>query len=359
MSGRGRGRSGRGRFQGRARYPGPPRQETKTIKKSINDWNYYIGSAKQASEFEATTEFLINYIKQNFEFGNDVAKAITTQEPIITELWKPSLQLSKNTDPEIKEVENQQYTIEFKADYDLYRAREQIYNNNVTKAYALFWDRCAKGMKNKIEARSDFKEKVDNNPFELLQAIKEHSLNYQEKKYNMSVILDSIRTLIGTRQKEGEALQDYTKRFRVTREVFESHIGGPIVLTKILNQVKGYTEFPSDKKEQDNNKSLQDQAFEQFLAYAYIENADQTKYRSILSGLTTQQSLGNDQYPKTITEANNVLSNHKFDAFKQGNKFHNKTSNEPAKQESEQQKVTLSFAQMEGMCYCCGKPGHK
>jgi len=216
MSGRGRGRSGRGRFQGRARYPGPPRQETKTIKKSINDWNYYIGLAKQASEFEATTEFLINYIKQNFEFGNDVAKAITTQESIITELWKPSLQLSRNTDPEIKEVENQQYTIEFKADYDLYRAREQIYNNNVTKAYALFWDRCAKGMKNKIEARSDFKEKVDNNPFELLQAIKEHSLNYQEKKYNMSVILDSIRTLIGTRQKEGEALQDYTKRFRVT-----------------------------------------------------------------------------------------------------------------------------------------------
>jgi hypothetical protein len=71
-------------------------------------------------------------------------------------------------------------------------------------------------MKNKIEARSDFKEKVDNNPFELLQAIKEHLLNCQEKKYNMSVILDSIQTLIGTRQKEGEALQDYTKRFRVT-----------------------------------------------------------------------------------------------------------------------------------------------
>jgi hypothetical protein len=54
-----------------------------------------------------------------------------------------------------------------------------------------------------------------------------------------------------------------------------------------------------------------------------------------------------------------VLSNHKFDAFKQGNKFHNKTSNEPATQESEQQKVTLSFAQMEGKCYCCEKAGHK
>jgi hypothetical protein len=62
----------------------------------------------------------------------------------------------------------------------------------------------------------------------------------------MSVILDSIQTLIGTRQKEGEALQDYTKRFRVTQEVFESHIRGPIVLTKILIPIQGYTKFPSD-----------------------------------------------------------------------------------------------------------------
>jgi hypothetical protein len=84
MSCRGQGQSGRGRFQGRARCPGPPSQETKTTTKWINDWNYYIGSAKQASEFEATTEFLLNYIKQNFKFGNNIAKAITMQEPIIT-----------------------------------------------------------------------------------------------------------------------------------------------------------------------------------------------------------------------------------------------------------------------------------
>jgi hypothetical protein len=33
-----------------------------------------------------------------------------------------------------------------------------------------------------------------------------------------------------------------------------------------------------------------------------------------LSGLSTQYSLGNDQYPKSIADAKNVLSNHKFDA---------------------------------------------
>jgi hypothetical protein len=29
--------------------------------------------------------------------------------------------------------------------------------------------------------------------------------------------------------------------------------------------------------------------------------------------LNTQQSLGNNQYPKSVTEVNNVLNNHKFD----------------------------------------------
>ena len=32
-----------------------------------------------------------------------------------------------------------------------------------------------------------------------------------------------------------------------------------------------------------------------------------------MAGLNTQQSLGNYQYPKTITKANSVLSKHRFD----------------------------------------------
>ena len=44
-----------------------------------------------------------------------------------------------------------------------------------------------------------------------------------------------------------------------------------------------------------------------------MENADQDKYGSILTGLNTQKTLKNDQYPKTVTDANNVLSCHRFD----------------------------------------------
>jgi hypothetical protein len=87
----------------------------------------------------------------------------------------------------------------------------------------------------------------------------------------------------------------------------ESHPGEPIILTKILTATQGYSEDLSNKLEKQKNKLLENQAFKQLLAYIYLENADQAKYGSKLTGLSTQQSLGNDQYPKIITEANNVL----------------------------------------------------
>ena len=94
MSGRGRGKARRGRFPGRSHYTGSEGKESTLSKESITDWNYYIGSAKQTTEFEAITEFLINHVKETYEYGNNIAKAIVNQEPPDTESWKPTLQKS-------------------------------------------------------------------------------------------------------------------------------------------------------------------------------------------------------------------------------------------------------------------------
>ena len=164
-----------------------------------------------------------------------------------------------------------------------------------------------------------------------------------------------MRTLLSSKQREGESLQDYTKKFSVAKDVLESHVGGPIQFPTIVEAMPTY-----DATQQTVVKACNKAAFDQFVAYLYLDNANQTKYGSILTGLNTQKSLGNDQYRKSITEANNVLSNHKFDSFKpQQTKKHNKNKDESNSDDKEKQEVTLSFAQMEGKCYCCGKAGHK
>ncbi len=35
-------------------------------KKTIEDYYFYVGSCKQASDFETTSEFLVNHVKKTF-----------------------------------------------------------------------------------------------------------------------------------------------------------------------------------------------------------------------------------------------------------------------------------------------------
>jgi hypothetical protein len=362
MSGRGRGRSG-GRNRntsGRGRDANTSNNQVKNhkpSKRTLAENIYYLGSARQAADYETTTEFLINHIKKNFNFGNDVGTALEDLKEFPIEDYKPSMQFSLNPDDVMKEAADKQYEIEFKAEYDAYMKRKQSLEVNMTKAYAFIWDQCAKAMQNKIEARTEFATKIKGNPIKLLQAIKQHALNYQEHRYEMSIILDALRALINLRQKENESLQEYTKRFKTSRDVLESHIGGPIELTKFMKNMVDYDEKDSDKLEKCKKK-----AFQQFLAFMYIDNSDKSKYGSLTTGLQTQQSLGNNQYPKTITEANNVLSSHRFDNV--GKKSSEKPERSEKTKENEgntknEETPEMSFAMMEGKCYCCGKAGHK
>ena len=103
--------------------------------------------------------------------------------------------------------------------------------------------------------------KIKNNPISLLIAIKEHSLNYQKNRNSMLIILDVMRTVLTMKQREWESLQDYTKRFFVTRDMLNSHIGWPTILTKFVKAMNGCNK--TDYKLRDK---LREQAFSQFLA---------------------------------------------------------------------------------------------
>jgi hypothetical protein len=103
------------------------------------------------------------------------------------------------------------------SDYEITHTR--TYTNNTYKAYALLWERCEKAMQKKIASRSDYENEVYNNPIKLLKAIKEHSLNYQETRYEMSIISDVYRAVWYDKQREGESLQVYTRLFKTSADI--------------------------------------------------------------------------------------------------------------------------------------------
>jgi hypothetical protein len=110
----------------------------------------------------------------------------------------------------------------------------------------------------------------------------------------MSIILDSMRVLFNLKQKEGESLQDYTKCFKTAHNVIKSHIGIPTLLAKTISSMDGYIEGNKDKVEQQMNE-----AYNQLLAFTYLENSDKTKYGSLIRLTDT-----------TFLEKQTIPSNH-------------------------------------------------
>mmetsp|Transcript_27248 Transcript_27248/g.38543 ORF Transcript_27248/g.38543 Transcript_27248/m.38543 type:complete len:153 (-) Transcript_27248:24-482(-) len=116
--------------------------------KTINDYYFYVGSNRQASDYETTIEYIVNHIKKTFDEGNDVAEALRTLQAPNTDKWKPTLYASREPDPDMKTLQNKQFEHEYKAELNETLRRIRTYRNNMYKAYALLWDRCAKAMQN-------------------------------------------------------------------------------------------------------------------------------------------------------------------------------------------------------------------
>ena len=77
--------------------------------------------------------------------------------------WKPTLRVSALTDFTLMSRENRQLEMEYKAELDESMRRKRIYEDNLYKAYALLWERCAKNMQNKILARTEYDSEMYNN----------------------------------------------------------------------------------------------------------------------------------------------------------------------------------------------------
>ena len=89
--------------------------------------------------------------------------------------------------------------------------------------------------------------------------------------------------------------------------VAKSQMGTKLLEGFVENQAEYQAASQTDKA------TLKNEAFEKWMAYLLIRGSDQAKYGSLIKGFVSQFSLGNDQYPKTITTATDVLSNHKID----------------------------------------------
>ena len=84
-------------------------------KKGISDYQFHIGTNKEAAEYEIAAEFIINFIKRTFDRGNDIVETLRTLTIQDTSVWMSKLKMSKSDDKDTKIIENRQHELQYKA----------------------------------------------------------------------------------------------------------------------------------------------------------------------------------------------------------------------------------------------------
>ena len=230
-----RGRFGQGGGRGRGRNNnnsnGKNNNSNKTAgRKTLADHVYLIGLAKQASEYSVITQFITNHIRKSYDYGDDIGDALKSRGDITIQAPRLRAVAAGSANEELEARENE---FLYKAQITAYVAREEKYQANKGKAFALIFGQCNKALQHKLQSRTDFEPEIKGNPFELLNAISEHLMSYMENKYPFSIAIDAVKNYINLKQTVDESLVDYTQRFKAAKKIMETHIRSRLELPEL------------------------------------------------------------------------------------------------------------------------------
>ena len=255
--------------------------------------------------------------------------------------------------------------MEYTEDLRNYNVRKYAYEENKHKAYALIFGYCNKIMQNRVEEASDFEIRIRNDPLELLREVKTKMYDPARAKYEFVALTESIARILNTKQEDDEGLVEYTKRFKQAKDILKTTIGEDI-LHKFIENTKKY----KDMSEDEERDIIKKESFNKWITYLFLSNCDQKKYGSLRKNFQMQYSLGNNQYPKMMVKAVDVLTNNQWDTtYKESQKAKQKTKEDNKNRNNNndnnnklEEKTETSYAQSgkdkEVICYCCGKKGH-
>ena len=114
-------------------------------------------------------------------------------------------------------LENEAYKLDFVHQKRDARIRDQTLDSNLRVAYTIIFSiYCDKELQNCLENKKDFTTKIENNPIELLAAIKEimHTTSHERLIYPFETLWTSLAALFKLKQEKEEKLSDYYDKMK-------------------------------------------------------------------------------------------------------------------------------------------------
>ena len=306
--------------------------------------------------YTSVKEQLILHVQGSMVDGPRVAKSLDEMQWLDWDQLIPLAKVSTNPDAAQRQKEDDAFKLLQQEEMRRYADNKDNYNNQMKAVYSIILSKyCTTQMKNKIEQLSDFNSKIKDDPIELLKAIKKLMHDATTKQLFTISASEAMRQYFTIKQGPEESLNDYYRRFKHTLDNMKIMNGTDFyVFQAKLNPEYNKITDPSRKQ------AKFDAAPDKCIAYWFLQSVDQNKYGSLLKHLATNYATGGrDDYPLTLRDALEVLSNREFD---EKYKEVQKKRRDKEKHDKEHKKdgtLHTSFAQKgKFACYCCGSKDH-
>ena len=166
------------------------------------------GSRSTAS-YNTVKEAIISQIQKSYKNGADVVKSIKQGKVVDLSLDKPELMVSQEADATKKQINQAGLNIKYQEELRCFMERKNALEEGLSKAYALIFNNyCTRAMQSRVEEHPEFETKIEDDPLQLLEAIKALMHDTVRAVYPMVSMTDAFARLINSKQQDDEYLLD-------------------------------------------------------------------------------------------------------------------------------------------------------
>ena len=253
--------------------------------------------------FIKTKKAIANYVSRTYRHSGDIRRAIET-------LTLPTIPIPTAPVADPMPVLLAAIFSEQVKEYVKQTSRLQ---ENIKRLWALVWGQCSDTIRTRLQALETYDDMhTASNGLQLLIAIKDLMFNIQEQKYvPLSIHLAKRQFFLLSQGRN--TIGEYYDQFKNQTDVL-SHIGAAIGDdTAIMKQVLRSRDINVDEATDVQEESAATEGIQWYLALAFLMGSDRSRFGRLLEKLENDFTAGNDNYPKTLTDAYNMLLEWKDD----------------------------------------------
>ena len=184
---------------------------------------------------------------------------------------------------------------------------------NIKRLCALVWGQCSDTMRTRLQALDSYEDMHSaSDGLQLLIAIKDLMFNVQEQQYvPLSIHLSKRHFFLLSQGRN--TVGEYYDQFKNQTDVLE-HIGAGIGNDEaIMKQVLRSQGIDIDEATEAQEEAAETEGTQWYLVLAFLMGSDRSRFGRLLEKLENDFTAGNNNYPKTLTDAYNMLLEWKDD----------------------------------------------